>query len=64
VNAWLVVAGCAALAATAIAAFFLARKISEAKQRKAVEDARQRMDAVRDNVPRYHTRDRLRNSRF
>ena len=60
-NGWLIMAGCAAVAIPAIAAFWVARKISEAKQRKAVEDARQRMDAVRDGVPHY-TRDRLRNS--
>ena len=62
-NGWLIMAGCAAVAAPAIAAFWVAGKIAQAKQRKAVEDARQRMDAVRDNVPRY-TRDRLRNSDF
>jgi hypothetical protein len=63
VNGWLIMAGCATVAIPAIAAFWVARKISEAKQRKAVEDARQRMDAVRDGVPQY-TRDRLRNSSF
>ena len=62
-NGWIVVAGCAALAATAIAAFWVAGKIAQAKQRKAVEEARQRMDAVGDHVP-HHTRDRLRNSDF
>ena len=62
-NGWLIMAGCAAVAAPAIAAFWVAGKIAQAKQRKAVEDARQRMDAVRDNVPRY-TRARLRNSDF
>ena len=62
-NAWVILAGCAALAATAIAAFFVARKISKARQRKAVEEARQRMDAVRDHVP-HHTAERLRHGRF
>jgi uncharacterized membrane protein len=63
VSGWVALAGCAALAVTAIAAFFVARALAKAKQRKAVEDARQRMDAVSDHVPQY-TRDRLRNSRF
>tara|TARA_Y100000817_G_C16779538_1_gene509901 strand:+ start:883 stop:1074 length:192 start_codon:yes stop_codon:yes gene_type:complete len=63
VNVWLVVGGCAALAIPAIAAFFVARKISQAKQRKAVEEARQRMDAVDDHVP-HHTAERLRDGRF
>ena len=58
-SGWLVVLGCAAVAIPAIAAFWVAGKIAQAKQRKAVEDARQRMDRVRDGVPQY-TRDRLR----
>ena len=57
---WLVVLGGGAVAIPAIAAFFVARKIAEAKQRKAVEEARQRMDSVRDHVP-HHTAERLRN---
>ena len=59
-SGWLVVLGCAAIAIPALAAFWVAGKIAQAKQRKAVEDARQRMDRVRDGVPQY-TRDRLRN---
>ena len=63
-NGWLIMAGCAAVAAPAIAAFWVAGKIAQAKQRKAVEEARQRMDAVSGDRPPHHTRDRLRNSRF
>tara|TARA_R100000406_G_scaffold50697_1_gene34366 strand:- start:134 stop:304 length:171 start_codon:yes stop_codon:yes gene_type:complete len=55
-------AGCAALAVTAIAAFFVARALAKAKQRKAVEEARQRMDRVPDHLP--HTAERLRHGRF
>ncbi len=62
-SAWLIIFGCAAVAIPAIAAFWVAGKIAQAKQRKAVEEARQRMDRVRDGVPQY-TRDRLRDSRF
>lgn len=61
-SGWLVVLGCAAVAIPALAAFVLARKISEAKQRKAVEEARQRMDRVRDHLP--NTAERLRDGRF
>lgn len=61
-NVWLVMAGCAALAIPAIAAFFVARALAKAKQRKAVEEARQRMDRVPDHLP--HTAERLRNSSF
>lgn len=62
-NGWIVMAGCAALVIPAIAAFFVARKIFQAKQRKAVEEARQRMDAVVHNdLP--HTAQRLRDGRF
>ena len=60
-NVWAIVAGGAALAVTAIAAFFVARALAKAKQRKAVEEARQRMDRVRDHVP-HHTAKRLRDS--
>ena len=60
---WLVVLGCAAVAIPALAAFFVAGKIAKAKQRKAVKDARQRMDSVRDHVPHY-TAERLRNSNW
>ena len=60
---WLVVLGGGAVAIPAIAAFFVAGKIAKAKQRKAVEDARQRMDSVRDHVPHY-TAERLRNSNW
>lgn len=63
-NAWLVVAGCAALAIPAVAAFFVARTLEKAKQRKAVEEARQRMGSVSDHLPPSHTRDRLRKSDF
>lgn len=60
-SAWIVVAGCSAVAAAA--AFFLARALSKAKQAAVVEEARQRMDAVGDKPPHY-TAERLRNSRF
>lgn len=62
-SGWAIVAGCAALAATGIAAFWVAGKISKARQRKAVEEARQRIDAVDDHVP-HHTAERLRDGRF
>ena len=61
-SAWIVIAGCAALAAAA--AFFLARALSKAKQAAVVEDARQRMDAVSDDRPPHYTAERLRNSRW
>lgn len=63
-SGWLVVFGCAAVAIPAIAAFWVAGKIAQAKQRKAVEEARQRMDAVRDDKPPRYTAERLRNSNW
>ncbi len=60
-NVWAIVGGCAAVAA--VAAFLVARALVKARQRKAVEEARQRMDAVSDHVP-HHTRNRLRDSSF
>lgn len=61
-SAWIVVAGCSAVAAAA--AFFLARALSKAKQAAVVEEARQRMDAVSDDKPPHYTAERLRNSRY
>lgn len=63
-SGWLIIFGCAAVAIPAIAAFWVAGKISKARQRKAVEEARQRMDSVSDHVPPHHTAQRLRDSRF
>ena len=61
--AWLVVGGCAAVAIPAIAAFWGARALAKAKQRKAVEEARQRMDSIADdNLP--STAKRLRDTHF
>ena len=62
-SGWLVVLGCAAVAIPALAAVWVAGKIAKAKQRKAVEDARQRMDSVRDHVP-HHTAERLRDGNW
>ena len=61
-SGWLVALGCAAVAIPALAAFWVAGKIAKAKQRKAVEDARQRMDAVSDHLP--HTAERLRDGNW
>tara|TARA_R110002012_G_scaffold54_2_gene153 strand:+ start:3721 stop:3909 length:189 start_codon:yes stop_codon:yes gene_type:complete len=57
---WAIVAGGVALS---IGTFFMARALVKGKSRKAVEEARQRMDSVRDHVP-HHTAERLRNNRF
>ncbi len=63
-DVWLIVGGCAAVAAPAAAAFWVAGKLAQAKQRKAVEEARQRMDSVSDHLPPSFTAERLRNSDF
>ncbi len=63
-NAWIIILGCTAVAAPAAAAFWLAGKLAKAKQRKAVEEARQRMDSVSDHLAPSFTAERLRNSDF
>ena len=57
---WAIVAGGVALS---IGTFFMARALVQGKSRKAVEEARQRMDSVGDNPP-HHTAERLRHGRF
>lgn len=58
---WAIVAGGVALS---IGAFFMARALVKGKARKAVEEARQRMDAVSGDKPPHHTAKRLRHGRF
>ena len=59
--AWAIAAGGLALAGGSM---LLARALVKGKARKAVEEARQRMDAVGDNKPAHHTADRLRRDHF
>ena len=58
---WSIVAGGVALS---VGTFFMARALVKGKARKAVEEARQRMDAVGDNKPAHHTAERLRRDHF
>ena len=60
--AWSIVAGGVALLAGG--SMLLARALVKGKARKAVEEARQRMDAVGDNKPAHHTAERLRRDHF
>lgn len=59
--AWAIVAGGVALS---VGTFFMARALVRGKARKAVEEARQRMDAVGGDRPAHYTADRLRHGRF
>ena len=59
--AWAIAAGGLALAGGSM---LLARALVKGKARKAVEEARQRMDAVGGDKPPHHTVERLRDNRF
>lgn len=62
-SAWIVVLGCAAVAAAAVAAFFLARSRAKAKRAEDALRAADRMRLVPDaDLP--STARRLRDSRF